>query len=425
MKRWLLCFYVWALLVLYAPRIYGIDFGLASSVIGICIAFVFHNKVLLKLLTEDSYSALVSLAFLYIFLIGLAWTIGDPLSPIGLESRLYYAARLLRSLAVWLVIAIVCIKYSGKLAAQAMFHVGAIHVLSVYISIYDIFGLRDLIVAANTYNAWDEEGWEVLAGVRAKGLMTGYDQAGLFILGWGIVGYNVYRRLLSKIAIIGISLGGMMFTSRTALYSAILLFFIALIHRSIRSSPFAFFGSCAFLILFFSGIYVYLHDLALIFSNNPVLAKAFELFINFAIHGNLSTASSDDLFSNHYLYQADDLTVIIFGSPERSSSGGHLDSDVAYIQILYNFGAFFALLIISYHLFLMLKSALEIFKSTRAYLLMMTLATMALLIVSFKGPYLFGRGLYDYWLLSLALFRYSPYIYSKEFLHPSDKQLSG
>lgn len=151
------------------------------------------------------------------------------------------------------------------------------------------------------------------------------------------------------------------------------------------------------LILFFYFTFDYF-----LYLDNDTVARAIEPIKNYFIYGNIYSASSDELFEDHYRFPPDFMFNFFIGFPFRTDYNLHYFTDVGYLQLLINFGFLlfsifllyiFYLLGISFYLFVTKGSVVSFFVFT---------LLIIIVILSFKGPYFFSRGVFDVFLIFLA-----------------------
>ncbi|HCG9901397.1 TPA: hypothetical protein NJ917_002734 [Vibrio parahaemolyticus] len=232
------------------------------------------------------------------------------------------------------------------------------------------------------------------ATFRKPGLFAGYPDAGLVSAFSSILALTVYlsnknTKWLITSLVIGVSV---IFTSRMAL---LLFIFSLLVIIGIQCTfkvrmKLLFYSLCSFFIL---------HTLISLFIEDELIETvsnfSFELFINFFENGNLSTASSDDLISNHF-HLPTDLLVFLFGnSIEPFTSPGEYFSDVFYIRTLWGVG-FFSLLL---YIIVFLTIFIKVFNSSCFYRTVALSTLIMMIIACFKGPYFFSRGFGEQFIL--------------------------
>jgi hypothetical protein len=121
----------------------------------------------------------------------------------------------------------------------------------------------------------------------------------------------------------------------------------------------------------------------------------------------ISTGSSDDMLKNHYLMPPLDGSIL-FGDIGRTfQKPGMMVSDVSYVQILYALGLSGLLAIFIFSCSLIVVALLNL-RSSRDQSVKQTAAVVVIsgaiiMIGSLKGPYLFSRQLFDFWLIATAM----------------------
>lgn len=394
--------FVLALGLFYSPRFFGLDTTLAFPFFG---AIIFVGGIRGCRISKSNIQLLkiLSVLFLVIFINSLLRIFYID-NASDLSSRLYYPARIFRSIFVLILFIELINIFGPSRIIKIIFYSGIINLLVIFFEIFNIFGSRNFLIELNTYNSWEGEGWESEQGLRSKGFMTGYDQAGIFSLCIGILGFYSGFSMYKKIILYFLVTFVLFYTSRTALYIWLILNALSLLYfLFIQSKKIVIFLVLIFTFFSFLFINSYYDSILLACSYSQPCYKAFELPINYFINSNFSTSSTNDLISNHYIIPSLDFFEAILGIPEKSASLlGNLDSDVGYIQIYYNFGLIFSGIFILFHVKKIISS-LSTF-ATSKYSSLFLIISIILMVSCFKGPYFFSRGIYDVWILSFVLF---------------------
>ena len=292
-----------------------------------------------------------------------------------------------------------------------------LNLLVVYLQYFSIGTTQDFFLQLNTLFPPGtnplEDMVNVKGGVRVRGLMKGFDSAGVMIalLGHWALFYN--KNNLIKISLSSLCLMGVLITSRVGLVALITIFllYIAsnLLFNDIKKTLIQLMISVIFL---GTSIYVIKTKLNDTVFYKKSFSRALEVYDSLLSKGEVVSVSFADTLNNHFTLRNITSTKILMvgkASKQQAISSNSpkalnkLTSDVGYIQLLYNFGIPNMVLIVFIHLLL----TYSLLKNKVKNSLPIIVSIITILITCIKGPYFFSRGIYDIVILGFFINSYS------------------
>ncbi len=230
----------------------------------------------------------------------------------------------------------------------------------------------------------------VISYNRPSGLMGGFDLNGIFLsigIFLGILLYRDEKNKFLSIIKLGLLLIPLLFSARTGIIS---LFIMLILASFIKNNFIVFIKNNVKGILIFSLVLAFLLiGTSLFFSkwNEILYSYTFEGITEYVTTGRLETASTQELFQDHYSLPTSKKHLILGDGINNKNREIGRNSDVAYVQLVYSFGilmCIFIMLFIILTLFKILQWKHSFHKAINLALI------LNLIIISFKGPYLFN-----------------------------------
>ncbi len=394
--------------VFYLPRYGLIDWSWAYALSGCLILIMFLSS--LNFVLEEILIILMCLAVLVLSALQIS------LNGLGDVSSLYYPARAARSLVVLIFAKLVIDRFSSRLSAtdllMSLLLVGIPHFLAIFLQRMPYLGLNDIGALMNLQEVADPRG-----GWRSIGLSTGNDLAGVLVTLFGFLAVIILlmsqqsswiNKFFCWIILIA-WVPALLVTSRTGqvtlLFGLLIMVFIIPRIQLVTLVKMANLYLVWLMPIFTSAC------VALYFYGGQNIKYAIHVTVEplrRAMQGyGISTGSSDDMLKNHYRLPPFDWSVLTGDISRTFQEVGVMVSDVSYVQILNALGLIGLLGILICSLSLIVVALLNL-RSSRDQSVKQTAAVVVIsgvviMIGSLKGPYLFSRQLFDFWLIATAM----------------------
>lgn len=325
----------------------------------------------------------------------------------------YYFLRILRSYFLFYIIFgyTIFFKIEPKKIMKQCWVIGLIHLLLVLFQYFANDNLKIFFLSLNpVYNSLinPAEFQNVLVGgVRVKGVMMGFDGAGVLIAIWAMLSMSLFKSNRPRLIIITISVMASFLTSRTGvlLTSQVLILYLFITAKD----NIKFFLKTIF---YFFTLSLFGYVLVTSVGKDTNLTKKtlpfmLEGLISYEKSGRFKIASLEDTLFNHTVVLKSDLTL--FGRPEKQKPApGNIiknatQSDVGYIQLLGNIGMVGFLVVLS----VLFKEVLNAYKETHTIFDLRILLILLIMVANIKGPYFFGRLIFDFIVIIIALKKFN------------------
>lgn len=380
------------------PRINNIDYSsLLIAFLGL-IALVIRLKD--KFFKIDNFEIFSTFLLIIVFINTLVF------SNYKISEDWYYFLRITRSYFLFYIIYILTIKFqiNQKNTFRLFWSVGLIHILLVLFQYFSIGNLKLFFLSLNpVYNEYinPSEYLNVLVGgLRVKGIMMGFDGAGILIAIWSALSIYLFKNKFLKLSFLVIGLGVSFLTSRTGIlltgivFSIYIFFLIKQKSIVLISLVILLISSTCTLVFKYSD-----KNSALITKTMPFMLEG---LVEYKKSGQFKIASLQDTLFNHSNVPISDFSL--FGKPEKQKPSpdniikSATQSDIGYIQLIGNVGVIgmiIVLIALGREVFLSYKESKTLF-DCRIILIFL------ILIANIKGPYFFGRLIFDILIILFA-----------------------
>lgn len=389
--------------IFHGPRFGSIDTSVISAfVIGApYLLYLFLNKTSLSIF-ERYFIFIIMYAFIVFFIEGLS----------NFSHNGHYFFRVSRSAFVYLSFFSFHIFLGIKLKDLLMccFFALATHLALTYCQYFTSGDLKNFFLHFNTLFTPEMNPSEhknmVLSGIRVRGLMKGFDTAGIMIAFLAQFALYYIRSNFLKIFLIVVAFIGTLITSRVGLVT---LSFILFLHIPYLYYIYSFRRFSIYIISLISILISSIFITYNFFPNSQLYKKsfgrAFDTYYSYVNSNKIESTSLSDTYNNHLtLKNIESKKILFFGKASKQepmtsndpNSLNKLTSDVGYIQILYNFGFINLIIFIIFHLYLILLLMKQRTRDSYQFIAIV----ITVLFVSIKGPYFFSRGVYDFVILA-------------------------
>ena len=395
--------FIICILLLYGPRFGVVDTSVLFSIIfGFPYIVIFFKQRRSFSFNEKFFIYLVIYSFALFFLEGFR----------DFSHNGHYFFRIIRSSFIYLsfhsISSILNIKANDLF--KTLLTVLGIHLLIVYCQYFTDGVTKDFFLHLNTLftpemNPSEHEKM-VMSGIRVRGLMKGFDSAGIMIALMAHFSLYYIRNNFIKVLLLVLTFIGTLITSRVGLVTFICVMFLYLPYVYITQGIKKFTIQATLCLAIFTSSVMIIHSF---FPNSQLYQKsfgrAFHTYYTYVNSNKLEATSVSDTFVNHLtLKNIDSKRILLIGKASKQEpmtsndprSLNKLTSDVGYIQILYNFGIMNLLLFILIHFKLI--NALKILRNKDSYQFIALILTI--LFITIKGPYFFSRSVYDFIILA-------------------------
>lgn len=380
------------------PRVNNIDYSsILIALLGL-IALVIRLKD--KFFKIDNFEIFSTFLLIIVFINTLVfcnYKIGEDW---------YYFLRITRSYFLFYIIYILIVKFqtNQKNILKLFWSVGLIHILLVLLQYFTIGKQKLFFLSLNpVYNEFinpSEYLNTLVGGLRVKGIMMGFDGAGILIAIWSVLSLYLFKNIFLRLSLLMLAVGTSFLTSRTGVLLTGIVFIIYLILLIKQRS--LIFIATVFLITSSISVITY----KLIDKNSTLLSKTMpfmlEGIVSYQKSGQFKIESLEDTLFNHSNVPISDLSF--FGKPEKQKPSPDnkikkaTQSDIGYIQLIGNIGVFgFILLLI-----VIVREAILSFKESKTFFDYRIILIFLMLIANIKGPYFFGRLIFDIIIILFA-----------------------
>lgn len=380
------------------PRVNNIDYSsLLIALLGL-IALVIRLKD--KFFKIDNFEIFSTFHLIIVFINTLVF------SNYKIGEDWYYFLRITRSYFLFYIIYILIVKFqtNQKNILKLFWSVGLIHILLVLLQYFTIGKQKLFFLSLNpVYNEFinpSEYLNTLVGGLRVKGIMMGFDGAGILIAIWSVFSLYFFKNIFLRLSLLMIAMGTSFLTSRTGLLLTGIVFIVYLILLIKQRSLIL----IAFIVLIISSASFVISKH--IDKNSTLLTKTMpfmlEGLVSYQKSGQFKISSLEDTLFNHSNVPISDLSI--FGKPEKQKPSpdniikSATQSDIGYIQLIGNVGVvgmIFVLLALGREAFLSHKES-KTFFDYRIILIFL------ILIANIKGPYFFGRLIFDILIILFA-----------------------